>query len=265
MQRCCTAIIGPLSYADWLPVEADYLVKRLIATYRISYAIANTIDTRLMLKPLACALIPVVALVHEFASYLSPRGEMGRSLEWATQVVFSAPSVASSAISEYENLQNRIIHILPQGQSKLPPAPTLQVGREQEQALREALRPPGAENAFVVLGCGTIILRKGVDLFLACAAAVAARAPKRPVRFVWIGSPVSPNLDGGCFTLLSEQIARSGLQDKVAMVDEMADLAPAYAEADLFFLSSRLDPLPNVAIDSATRGSRWSASRMLAE
>ena len=137
---------------------------------------------------------------------------------------------------------------------KLPPAPTLQVGREQEQALRDALRPPGAENAFVVLGCGTIILRKGVDIFFSCAAAVAARAPKRPVRFVWIGSPVAPNLDGGLFTLLSEQIARSDLQGTVAMVDEIADLGPAYAGADLFLLSSRLDPLPNVAIDAATRG-----------
>jgi hypothetical protein len=179
---------------------------------------------------------------------------MGRSLEWATEIVFSAPSVASAAISEYPNLENRIIHILPQGQSKLPPAPTVRVGREQGQALREALYPPGAENALVVLGCGTIVLRKGVDLFLSCAAAVAALAPQRPVRFVWIGSQVPPNIDGGCFALLSEQIVRSGLENTVAIVDEVADLEPAYAAADLFLLSSRLDPLPNVAIDSAMRG-----------
>lgn len=251
-RRNCVAVIGPLSYADWLPVEADYLVKRLVHCYDISYAIANTIDSRLMLKPLTCAHVPVVALVHEFASYLSPKGEMGRVLEWATQIVFSAPSVASSAIAEYPNLENRTIHILPQGQSQLPPAPDAQAHRQQEQDLRRALRPPGNENAFVVLGCGTIFLRKGVDLFFSCAAAVAALAPKRPVRFVWIGPPSSAHLEYSA--LLTEQIARSGLKDTIAIVDEVADLEPAYAAADLFLLSSRLDPLPNVGIDAALRG-----------
>ena len=251
-QRCCSGIIGPLSYADWLPVEADHLVKRLIATYRISYAIANTIDTRLMMKPLACALVPVVALVHEFASYLTPKGEMGRSLEWATQIVFSAPSVAASVISEYPNIENRIIHILPQGQSKLPTAPTAQVHSDQQQSLRRALRPPGTEDSLVVLGCGTIFLRKGVDLFCSCAAAVAAMTPKRPIRFVWIGSPSPAHHDYA--TLLREQIARSGMEGKITILDEVADLEPAYAAADLFLLSSRLDPMPNVAIDSMLRG-----------
>jgi hypothetical protein len=177
---------------------------------------------------------------------------MGRALEWATQIVFSAPSVVSSAISDYPNLENRIIHVLPQGQSKLPPAPSAKLHREQEQALRHALRPPGAENALVVLGCGTIFLRKGVDLFFSCAAAVLALAPKRPVRFVWIGSPSPAHLDYA--TLLFEQISRSGLEVTIAIVDEVADLEPAYAAADLFLLSSRLDPLPNVGIDSAMRG-----------
>jgi glycosyltransferase involved in cell wall biosynthesis len=251
-QRCCAASIGPLSYADWLPVEADYLVKRLIATYRISYAITNTIDARLMLKPLALAHVPIVALVHEFASYLTPMGEMGRSLEWATQIVFSAPSVASSAISDYPNIENRIIHILPQGQSKLPPAPTVQTGSEQQQLLRRALHPPGAEDSLVVLGCGTIFPRKGVDLFCSCAAAVAAMTPKRPVHFVWIGSPSPPHQDYAM--LIREQLARSDMEGKITFLDEVADLEPAYAAAGLFLLSSRLDPLPNVAIDSMLRG-----------
>jgi glycosyltransferase involved in cell wall biosynthesis len=251
-RRCCSAIIGPLSYADWLPVEADHLVKHLIATYRISYAIANTIDTRLMMKPLACALVPVVALVHEFASYLTPKGEMGRSLEWATQIVFSAPSVAMSVISEYPNIENRIIHILPQGLPKLPPAPTAEVRSNQQRSLRRALRPPGAENSLVVLGCGTIFLRKGVDLFFSCAAAVAAMAPKRSVHFVWIGSPSPVHQDYN--TLVREQVVRSGMQGKITILDEVADLEPAYAAAGLFLLSSRLDPMPNVAIDSILRG-----------
>ena len=37
-------------------------------------------------------------------------------------------------------------------------------------------------------------------------------------------------------------------------MDEVTDLDPFYALADVFFLSSRLDPLPNVAIDAAHCG-----------
>ena len=38
------------------------------------------------------------------------------------------------------------------------------------------------------------------------------------------------------------------------MLDEVTDLDRAYAMADIFYLASRLDPLPNVTIDAAMRG-----------
>jgi hypothetical protein len=121
---------------------------------------------------------------------------------------------------------------------------------EEARVIRKAVRPEGSASAFVVFGCGTIMLRKGVDLFLSCASAVASLKPQRPVRFAWIGSPVDPAYQ----IFLDEQVARAGLGDMVALLDEVADLGPAYELADLFFMCSRLDPLPNVAIDAALRG-----------
>src|SRR5262249_24483686 len=53
---------------------------------------------------------------------------------------------------------------------------------------------------------------------------------------------------------LFEQIVRSGLQERVSILPPVEDLAPAYAMADAFFLSTRLDPMPNVAIDAAFNG-----------
>ena len=58
----------------------------------------------------------------------------------------------------------------------------------------------------------------------------------------------------GYSVYLKEQVARSSLEDCVHIVDEVTDLDPFYALADIFFLSSRLDPLPNVAIDAAHCG-----------
>jgi hypothetical protein len=104
------------------------------------------------------------------------------------------------------------------------------------------------------LGGGAIQFRKGVDLFLSCAAAVRALKPKRPVRFVWIGHGYDPVNDVNYSSYLAEQMERSDLKDMVSLVDEVTDLEPAYAMADVFLLSSRLDPLPNVTIDATLHG-----------
>ena len=250
-QRRCAAVIGPLTQTDGLEIEVEYLVKRLTPTYRILYAVLNGIDTRIMLKPLAYAMIPTVALVHEFSSYLTPKGEMGWYLEWANQIVFSGPSLAASAVSEYHYLENRDIHVLPPG-----PVATLPLEdgtrRDPQHDLIRPLLPPGAKSAFVVLGSGAISPEKGVDLFISCAAIVAALAAERPVRFVWIGSRTPEHRD--FIARLPQQIRRSGLSGIVTIVDEAADLGLAYAEADLLLLSSRLDPLPLAAIGAALRG-----------
>jgi glycosyltransferase involved in cell wall biosynthesis len=251
----CSAVVGPLTYADWHPVEAEYLVKHLTTSYRVFMAIANSIETRIVFPALAHHLVPVVTLAHEFASYTRPEGAMGQALDWSTQVVFSAELVARAAQKEHPTLAGRPIHVLRQGRCDVP-ARWDDSGPPARSAedLARAFRPKGAEHALVVLGCGTVHLRKGVDLFLACAAAVAAAGTRRPVRFVWIGHGYDPRSDVTYSCYLADQIARSGLEGSVAILDEIEDLDSAYRLADVFFLSSRLDPLPNVTIEAALRG-----------
>ncbi|MGO9427736.1 rhamnan synthesis F family protein, partial [Rhodoblastus sp.] len=55
-------------------------------------------------------------------------------------------------------------------------------------------------------------------------------------------------------TYLREQINRSDLQDAVVFLEPVADIEPAYRAADVFLMSSRLDPQPNVGIDAVTLG-----------
>src|SRR5262249_140472 len=175
-------------------------------------------------------------------------------LESGTQIVFSAELVARSAEEEHPVLKYRSPHILPQGQTDRPPARERIAGPSTPANLAQMFRPPGTEDAFVGMGSGSVHIRKGVDLFLSCAAEVAAMGPTRPVRFVWVGGGYDPANDVTYSCYLADQIARSGLEAKVEFIGEIADVDAAYALADLFFLSSRLDPLPNVAIDAAMRG-----------
>jgi len=253
-EACCAAVVGPLTHADWHPGEMKHLVRHMLAAYPASFAIVNSIASWMSVPPLGRALVPVVLLVHEFASYTRPKSAMQQGLHWATQLVFSADLVAGSARDEHPDLMRRPIHILPQGRCDLPPVRETVEAVTPVPDLARAFRPPGMEHALVVLGCGFIHIRKGIDLFLSCAAAVRSKRPKRPVRFIWIGHGYDPEKDMGYSCYLADQIARSELEETVAIIDEIPDLAPAYAMTDVFFLSSRLDPLPNVTIDAAALG-----------
>ena len=254
-QAYSSAVIGPMmERGDIHPVEADYLVKRILANYPISYALVNSIESRAMLQPLTLALVPVVALVHEFSSHLDfiKRGEMGRVLDWATRIVFSSRATAESARVDYPHLEKRPVHILAQGECELPPRhdAAAQQGRAD---LSRAVRPSSGERQTIVLGCGTIAPRKGVDLFFESAARVAQMKTEQPVRFVWIGAR-HESVDERYYARLQDMLRRSGLADRAVILDEVADLDPAYAAADILFVSARLDPLPNTAIDAALRG-----------
>jgi glycosyltransferase involved in cell wall biosynthesis len=250
-EETCAAVVGP-NYYD--PIEMKYLIRRLSQSYGIEFAIVNSIESRVVLPSLAYSFVPTVALVHEFAAYTRPRGEMGRALDWSTEVVFSADIVASAARTEHPTLSGRPVHVLPQGQTDVPGALPGARTNPTAENLDRVFRPKGAENSLVVLGCGTVQFRKGIDLFLACASAVVALSPRRPVRFVWIGHGYDPEKDPTYSCFLADQIKRAGLEGTVVMFGATSDPKAAYTLADVFFLSSRLDPLPNAAMDAALRG-----------
>jgi glycosyltransferase involved in cell wall biosynthesis len=259
------AVVGPAAInGEWLypdgidPIEAKYIVKHLLANYPISFAIVNSIDSRAMLQPLTLSFVPTVTLVHEFPDDLTrdgrPAGAMGRALDWTTQIVFSSKCAADAARVDYPDLEGRRTHILPQGPSELPPRGNPVSRQQQASTLYNAMRPPGAEQHIVVLGCGTIFARKGVDLFFACAARVAALQTEKTVRFIWIGQRLPKSMQSNYFDRLARQIRRAGVADRAIILDEVTDLEPAYASADMLFVSSRIDALPNIAIDCALRG-----------
>jgi hypothetical protein len=79
---------------------------------------------------------------------------------------------------------------------------------------------------------------------------VIALCPKTAFRFVWVGHGFNPNRDLAYSAYLQDQISRAGLGNYVCFTGEMSDIDMAYELSDVLFLSSRLDPLPNVAIDA---------------
>ena len=252
------AIVGPMVGEELQAVEMKRVAERLVAAYNPLYAIANSIETHLLVPALAKLGVPSVALVHEFAAYTRPLAKMRDVLDWATHVVFPAHLVAQSSYTAFPAVaRRRGVHVLSQGRVELPGSraarPAVDTDADHDD-VGKCVRPKDAADTFVVVGLGTVHIRKGVDLFLATAASARRLAPDLRFRFVWIGDGYDPVHDIAYSAYLAEQIVRSDLAETVVILDAAKDLDPAYANADVFFMSSRLDPQPNVGIDAVTRG-----------
>ena len=179
---------------------------------------------------------------------------MGQALDWPTQVVFPAAIVAAAAQKEHPTLTRPHGSRAPAGSVSMPPRrKDLGTGPADDALLRADADRRNASTRWSCSGAARSTSGRASICFCACAAAVARLGPKRPVRFVWIGAGYQPEHDHSYSCYLADQIERSGLGAHDVDHRCRRRLEPAYALADVFFLSSRLDPLPNVTIDAALR------------
>lgn len=243
----------PAHYARFNALYAEYAVERLVREFNPTFAIVNSIESQLVVKPLQQAGIPQVGLIHEFAPcYPDPRARFETMMKVPQQVVFSADVTFQDAARFVDDYSPEKIHILPQGRSSIPGKRLNdEVAQKERVRLRAILRPEGSgDTRYVVLGAGSVNFRKGVDLFLQCASRISAKVGEGRCRFVWIGQGYQPRKDPAYSVYLEDQILRAGLIDSVQIIDETTEIETAYELSDLFLLSSRLDPLPNVALDA---------------
>jgi glycosyltransferase involved in cell wall biosynthesis len=250
--KLSVSLYGPFPIRARTFGEMEFSLRKLLDENEFQYAIINSIEARSAIQAFGRRFIPTVLLMHEFASYSQPPETMKAALDWATHIVFPSRLVAASAASVHSAILNQAVHILPQGISAVPASE----GTRDEDFALELKKVAAAHEggAFVVVGAGTVHVRKGVDLFLGVAAALKRRNALREFRFVWVGHGYQPKRDMEYSVYLLEQLERSGLEDTVSFIGELPGLDPVYAIADAFLLSSRLDPLPNVSIDAAVHG-----------
>jgi glycosyltransferase involved in cell wall biosynthesis len=102
-------------------------------------------------------------------------------------------------------------------------------------------------DAFVVLGCGTVEWRKGVDLFLQIAAKLLPGNPD--MYFVWAGGPVGEDTMEYDRILFDRE--RLGFTKQIIFPGFVPQLRSLYAACDVFALTSREDPFPLVCLEAA--------------
>jgi glycosyltransferase involved in cell wall biosynthesis len=225
----------------------DHVIDR----FKPAAAILNSVETTKLLTALVARDVPVVSLVHEFAQYVYPFDVVSQAIALSHQVIFPCNLVKNAALRELAQLgisptSPRNIAIRPQGRPVLPPT-------KVSAAPLPAILRPDLKKRPLVVGAGWVQPRKGVDLFIETAR-VLKHDLKIEADFVWVGGNYAPRQDMLTAAYLADQIEASGLVDNVHFVEEQSNLAPVWAVADVFFMSSRLDPYPNVALDAVAEG-----------
>ena len=218
---------------------------------RLAYV--NSVVCNTAIAPLNRAGIASVSLIHEFATYVYPAGTLSRMALFSDVVVFPARMVQEACEQEMARMGishlPKFMKIRPQGHNA---AHAGKANLTREQISHQLNLEAGHPRQRVLFGAGQVQPRKGLDLFLQAAQQLLARG-EYDWRFVWVGSGYDPAGDMNHSVYLAHQIKESGLSKHFSLFDEQISLEPFWEIADIFFLSSRLDPFPNVALDAFER------------
>ncbi|MCS0497831.1 glycosyltransferase [Ancylobacter sp. MQZ15Z-1] len=236
----------------------DYvdLIGRMTEKRDFAFAVVNSVESHAVLRALNQCGVPTVTLLHEFASYTGKKAAFPEAMRFADDTIFSTRLTLDNAFDNNLMDFTPTLHVLPQGQCRIP-TPKLSAGSSEAERsrLREALAPELAgDRQFVVLGAGTVEIRKGVDLFIEIATRVLNGPGAERIRFAWIGAGYAPDRDFAYSVYLRDQLKRAGIENRVTILPATSEIEYAYELTDVLLLSSRLDPLPNVAIDALCRG-----------
>lgn len=193
------------------------------------------------LKP--CLGVPVVSRIPELEGHMRKNnrtGSVDRVLALTDHYVAASAAVMNNLVSRHSIREDRV--------SVVYGASAAARGVRGSAGLRDRLGLPA--DAFVVGGCGTLEYHKGIDLFIQLAHHCVNQLGRRDVHFCWIGARVSQDswIDYCC------EIEQLGLKRHLFLTGEIEDTAAAFADLDMFALTSREDAFPLVMIEAARQG-----------
>jgi glycosyltransferase involved in cell wall biosynthesis len=203
-------------------------------------AICNSMESRFIAYELEKMGVPILFLIHELPSSYS-LDDYQAVIRCARHVVFPAETVRA-ATAERVSIPLHKVSVLPQGLLNPEFGTRIQPDVARRQ-IRHELRIP--HDSFVVLGCGTLDLRKGIDHFAAVARhALQRKSFGRPVHFVWVGE--GPRWTHSPYHYVQLDLEKAGIHGHVHFVGERENVEPFFVASDVFLLTSRVDPFPCV-------------------
>lgn len=233
-------------------IDTFFFLKELLKTRSVKCMMINSIVGYKALDAANAFGIPSVFLIHEFSEYMRPFGTIINTVMHADYVVVPATIIQDSVQKEFKRFANYAkvpenIRILPQG--KLPFIPDTYGDSDSVEELYKKLKMNQTDDVKIIVASGWVQIRKGVDLFIAVARYIKKLYAGK-CKFVWVGEGFDPDNDLAYSVYLEREIEFSGLEDDFLILKHQKNLDTIFSIADVFCLSSRMDPFPNVVIDA---------------
>jgi len=226
------------------------------ALQAVSFAILNSVECYRFTKALVGMDIPFASYLHEYCDYILPPYKAIFMALYSDLLIFSSDAVRNSWAHVLEDLDFDVAR-----DSRVIAQRSLGLGKVTARAHRAArdrlarLIGRDLDGKRIIVGAGHAQWRKGTDLFVMTAQALRETDPD--TIFVWIGDGL--NHEDIYFGIWLDKHMREAGADTP---DGNLHFLPAgeyYQDvlraSDALFLSSRLDPLPNVVFDAMQAGS----------
>lgn len=233
-------------------IGSKFFLTKIIKQRSVKCVICNSVVTYPVVQAAHDLNIPTLSLIHEFSEYTRPFGTMFNTLKYADEIIVPATIIQESLKKEvfksvdYKCIPNNI-HIVPQG--KLPYIPETYGDDDSAEELYAKLKIHPADDIKIIVASGFVQIRKGVDSFISTARYIK-QLYQGKCKFVWVGDGYNPEGDLAYSVWLQREIEFSGLDDDFIFLEHQKNLDAIFSIADVFCMTSRMDPFPNVVIDA---------------
>ncbi len=234
-----TYIISDFNNTALLEDELDHLIDRIKSKEII--ALVNSAESRVTLPILNDKNVFVLSLIHEMAHFY-PESAWSSINDHSDLVLFPSHIVKKYALKN-THFDHTKIHV--RGQGIFPDKLSIDNKNDYKSQLRDELNLE--EDSFIVLGCGTINSRKGVDLFIYTAISYI-KSHESNVTFIWLGG--APTQGVKFYSDLKSTISHVGLNSKILLLPSTPQTSLYFGGSDMFFMASRADPFPCVVLEA---------------
>lgn len=219
-------------------------ILRTIKKHNVKTIYFNTIAHPTDLINFAINLnIPIITHVRELTTVIknySTRFNVLDLLLASKYIIAVSESVRSSLGIEFDISENKI-YVIHNG------IDTSLVSKPKNSKVEVLKSVHLSDDKFIVLGCGSQIYRKGVDLFIQTANYVVNHLQVKNVSFMWVGG----DLNSLYSIEVQEEIKKFQLEDFIRLIPATRDIEDYLNISNVYFMSSREEPFGKVLLESA--------------